>query len=177
MDVVGERLDARREVLRIGGDETIGVARAGPAIVDHHILVAGVAHARGNHRVGGVARHFLVHAARELVPAVPTHWWSERESVRRLVDDLLRRFRERGRGKGGNRRQPDERASHPTPTMVMSGLALALPNRDANCPRGDSCDNCGASFLASWLWHRGHWQHSRFPTSSKKPAGMRSPPR
>src|SRR5436305_9105215 len=38
---------------------------------------------------------------------------------------------------------------HPPPTMVMSGLALALPNRDANCPRGDSCDICGASFLAA----------------------------
>ena len=52
VDVVGERLHARREPLRVGHDRAVGVAAHLPAVVDHDVLVAGVLHAARDQRVG-----------------------------------------------------------------------------------------------------------------------------
>ena len=73
MDVVRQRLDTRREFLRVGGDEAISIARAVPAIVDDDILIAGVAHSARDHRVRRRPHRLLVDVAGELVPAVPAH--------------------------------------------------------------------------------------------------------
>src|SRR5690242_4444438 len=48
MDVVAERLHTRGKALRVGLDISMRVARALPAIVDHNIEIAGVAHSGGD---------------------------------------------------------------------------------------------------------------------------------
>ena len=51
MDVVGERLHVGK--LAVGMDDALRVALALPGVVDVDVDVAGIAHAGGNHGVGG----------------------------------------------------------------------------------------------------------------------------
>ena len=91
MHVVGQRFHAGGKVLGVGVDEAVRVAFAVPAVVDVHVLVAGVFHAARDHRVGGLADHLFVHVAGELVPAVPAHLRGLREAF-----ELLRERDTRG---------------------------------------------------------------------------------
>ena len=79
MDVVGHCLHVGKA--RVGHDLAGGVAGGDPAIVDVHIDVPVVDHAAGDHGVGGVAHHLVVHAALPEVPTVPAHFGSQVQSV------------------------------------------------------------------------------------------------
>src|SRR5947209_2420544 len=81
MHIVRERLHPRREVLRIGDDVALRIARHLPAIVDHEILIARVTHPARHHLVRGLAYQLLTHIASKLVPTVPTHRRGLRQSV------------------------------------------------------------------------------------------------
>ncbi len=71
--VVGERFDAAGKARGVRDEPSLGVARHLPAIVDHDVLVAGVAHAVGGHGVGRFLDELRAHVAAEVIPAVPTH--------------------------------------------------------------------------------------------------------
>lgn len=82
VDVVPEGLHPARELGRVGPQVARPVAlRVEPAVVDHHVPVAGLSHARAHHRVGGLADLRLGHSAAEAVPAVPAQRWSERRAA------------------------------------------------------------------------------------------------
>jgi hypothetical protein len=59
--------------LGVGLDVTVGVALALPAIVDVHVLEAGVLQAGLDHGIGGLTDQALVDFAGKFVPAVPAH--------------------------------------------------------------------------------------------------------
>jgi hypothetical protein len=74
MHVVGDRLDAVRELGRVGHQVAAEVAvRLGPAVVDVHVLVAGRLHAIGHHGLGGLLDQLRADVAAERVPVVPAH--------------------------------------------------------------------------------------------------------
>ena len=73
--IVGERLYARRKLLRVGYDVVLTVASALPEVVDEDIFVAGVAEPAFNHGVSGLAYELFVDVALEEVPCHPSHWW------------------------------------------------------------------------------------------------------
>src|SRR5262249_43529951 len=74
VNVVGDGLDAVGKRRRVRLQRAVGGARRQrPAVVDVHVLVAGVLHAAGHHGVGDLTDEVRVDVARELVPAVPPH--------------------------------------------------------------------------------------------------------
>src|SRR5438477_6763613 len=73
MHIVRQRLHAGWEALGVGLDVAVGVALALPAIVNVHVLEAGVLQARLDHGIGGLADQSLVDIAGKFVPAVPAH--------------------------------------------------------------------------------------------------------
>src|SRR5207244_10652510 len=73
MDVLRQRLHATREADRIGHEPARGVAGDLPAVVDHEILIARVAHAALRHRVRRLPDELRADVAPEVVPAVPAH--------------------------------------------------------------------------------------------------------
>ena len=79
--VVGERLHAAREADRIGDDTAGPVARHLPAVVDHDVPIAGVAHAARHDRVRGLLNKLGADVAAEMVPAVPARGRSAGEAV------------------------------------------------------------------------------------------------
>jgi len=73
MHIVRQCLYAGREALGVGLNVAVGVALALPAIVNVHVLVAGVLHAGLHHGIGGLSDQALVDFAGKFVPAVPAH--------------------------------------------------------------------------------------------------------
>ena len=73
MNIIRQRLDAGRKFYGVRLDEALRVALALPAIINVDVLIAGVLHAVGRHRVGHRADNRFVHAGGEFVPAVPAH--------------------------------------------------------------------------------------------------------
>jgi hypothetical protein len=57
-----------------------------PAIVNVDVLITGVLHAVGRHRVRGFADELFVDVAGEFIPTVPTH----RRGQRQLIEFLRR---------------------------------------------------------------------------------------
>ena len=74
VDIVGERLYARRELLRVGYDVVLSVASALPEVVDEDIFVAGVAKSAFDHSVRCLADELFVDVSLEEVPCHPAHW-------------------------------------------------------------------------------------------------------
>ena len=93
MNIVGQRLDARRKVLRIRNDTSDGIAIHLPAVVDHHVLIAGVFHPAADHRVSHALDQIFADVAVKFVPAVPAHGRGESEPV---VPSLGKRRRQAG---------------------------------------------------------------------------------
>src|SRR6185312_4995671 len=81
VDVVGERRDAVRKTRGVRNDGSVRGARHLPAVVDHNVLVSGVPHPVRCHGISSLPDQRLAHVATEMVPAVPSHRWSQRESV------------------------------------------------------------------------------------------------
>src|ERR671934_61186 len=80
--VLGERADAVRETVGMRDEVTVPIALGRhPAVVDHHVAVAGVAHARLDHGRCGLPDEALVDLRLEAVPAVPAHRRRRREAV------------------------------------------------------------------------------------------------
>ena len=80
VNIISKSLNAGREVLRIGDDVAVLVARDLPAIVDDDVLVAGIFHAGFDHGIGHAADHLFIYIAAEFIPTVPAHWRGERET-------------------------------------------------------------------------------------------------
>ena len=74
VNIVGERLYARRELLRVGYDVVLSVASALPEVIDEDIFVAGIAKSAFDHSVGCLAYELLVDVSLKEVPCHPTHW-------------------------------------------------------------------------------------------------------
>src|SRR5438105_4069865 len=81
VDVIRQRLDAVGKAGRVGDERAGGIARDLPAVVDHHVAVAGVAHPAGHDGVRGLLDQLLAHVAAEMVPAVPAHGGRTRQPV------------------------------------------------------------------------------------------------
>src|ERR1051325_5872358 len=112
--VIGEGFDAVRKTLRIGDDRSRWIATDLPAIVDYDVLVTGVAHATRDHRVGGFPDQRFADIAAEMVPAIPTQRWCERDASRRRCSMC-------GRGaecKEQNSAERQESASGPHESLV-----------------------------------------------------------
>ena len=71
MDVVGESLHVGK--FAVGVDDALRVALTLPGVVNVDVDVSGVAHAAGDHGIGGGAHIGIVDLAGEVVPAVPSH--------------------------------------------------------------------------------------------------------
>src|SRR5260370_20448921 len=65
MDIVGERLHARRKMFGIGHDVPVAVALHLPAVIDNNVLVAGILHAGGDHRIGTLPDQILTDVTAE----------------------------------------------------------------------------------------------------------------
>ena len=96
VDIVGERLDAGREFLRVGGDEAVRrrAARASNRRSRHRHSRRRACPTRPSRRRRARTVASLT-LQRELVPAVPAHRRRQREAVRRLAG--ARRTGRRGR--------------------------------------------------------------------------------
>lgn len=70
VDLVREVGDAVGELVRVRDEVPGGVASAGPAVVQHDVLVAEVPEAQRDDLLGRVEDHRLVQAAAEGVPGV-----------------------------------------------------------------------------------------------------------
>src|SRR5439155_313870 len=81
MHVVSERLHAAGEAGGIGDDAAGPVARHLPAVVDHDVVIAGVAHAARDDCIRGFLDELGAHVAAEMVPAVPAHGRSAGQAV------------------------------------------------------------------------------------------------
>src|SRR5205823_1672420 len=81
MHVVRERLHATREADRIGHEPARRVAGDLPAVVDHEILIARVAHAALHHCVRRLPDELRADVAPKVVPAVPAHRRGAGETV------------------------------------------------------------------------------------------------
>ena len=77
--VIRERLHVGK--LGIGNDVAVGIASAFPGVVDVDEDVARRGHAVAHHRVRGFTHDGVVDLVTEMVPAVPAHRRSPRESV------------------------------------------------------------------------------------------------
>src|SRR5207302_5387573 len=71
--VVRERLDTTGEADGIRHEPARAVAGDLPAVVDHEVLIARVAHAALGHRVRRLPDELRADVAPEVVPAVPAH--------------------------------------------------------------------------------------------------------
>src|SRR3989440_9121923 len=98
VDVIRQGFDAVREAGRVGDERAGGVARHLPAVVDHYVAVAGVAHPAGGDGVRRLLDQLLAHVAAEVVPAVPPHGRRARETVVEGGPGGAARTGRRGRG-------------------------------------------------------------------------------
>ena len=74
VDVLGERGDAARELVRVPREAPFGGAPVRlPKVVDHDVPVARLPEALGHERVGDAPDEILVDGVAEGVPGVPTH--------------------------------------------------------------------------------------------------------
>src|SRR5665213_3433969 len=81
VNVVRERANAMRKASRVCNDDTVSASADLPAIVDNDVFVTRVAHATRCDRIRGFANERFAHVAPEVIPAIPSHRWSERKSV------------------------------------------------------------------------------------------------
>jgi hypothetical protein len=79
---LGQGFDPGGETLGVGHDLPGRIPLDLPAVIDHHVLIAGVLHSARHQGVGRSQNELLADVAGELVPAVPTHGRREREAVR-----------------------------------------------------------------------------------------------
>src|SRR5689334_2960915 len=73
MNIIGQRLHARRKPLWIGDDVALIVSADLPAIIDDYVLIASVFHASADHRIGHLFDQVFTDVAAEFVPTVPSH--------------------------------------------------------------------------------------------------------
>src|SRR5205814_7301068 len=73
MHVFGKRLHATGEADGIGHEPAGAVAGHLPAVVDHEVLIARIAHAALGQRVRRLLDELRADVASEVVPAVPAH--------------------------------------------------------------------------------------------------------
>src|SRR5262249_25562718 len=77
MNIICQRFDALGKALRVRNDVSIPVAINLPAVIDDHVLITSILHARLHHRIGHPANHLVAHVAAEFIPTVPPHGRSE----------------------------------------------------------------------------------------------------
>ena len=92
MDVVSESLHAGRKTLRVRDNVSFGIPFHLPAVVYHHVLVAGVSHAGCNHCIGHVPDEGFGDVAAKLVPAVPSHGRGGGKAAVKGIGEGLRLF-------------------------------------------------------------------------------------
>src|ERR1041384_1575247 len=81
VNVIGEGLDAVRKADWIGDDRPIRIAADLPAVVDVHVLIAGLFHSTRCNSVHNFFDELLAHIAAKLVPTVPPHRGRSRKPV------------------------------------------------------------------------------------------------
>src|SRR5258708_9298215 len=81
VNVIAQRFHAGWKSLRVNPNISVGVPADLPAIVDHHVLIAGVLHSAGHHAVGHGLQEILADVASEFVPTVPAHRRSQGHAV------------------------------------------------------------------------------------------------
>src|SRR6185295_2556778 len=81
MNVICEGFHAGRKAFWIGQDVALCVAIDLPAVVDDEIDVAGIAHAARHHGIGHRLYQILADVAGKLIPTVPTHRRSFRQTI------------------------------------------------------------------------------------------------
>src|SRR6185437_4573707 len=87
--VVREGRNAMRAARGVRDDGSVSGARHLPAVIDHNVLVSGIAHSIRSHRVSRFTNQRFADVATKMVPAVPSHRWRQRESI---VDVCLTRL-------------------------------------------------------------------------------------
>src|SRR2546429_8849632 len=68
----------------------VGIAASFPCVVDVDVEISRFLHSITGHRVRNAAYSCVVHAARELVPTVPTYW---RRACKAVVRHFMQRWK------------------------------------------------------------------------------------